>query len=491
MQSVPLPRLGTWTAWRDAARSLLAASIRPEDVLWLWDAAPQPDLFAQSSSTKIFQKAPVTVPKSFLSLAENVVWHSDPERFARLYALLWRLRKNPKLMSDRGDSDLARLRLMEKNVRRCAHKMTAFVRFRDLNASGNRRRFAAWFEPTHHTVEPTAPFFAKRFGDMDWVIVTPDVTARFENGALSFAVGHSKPDLPEDAAEELWGTYFCNIFNPARLKIKAMTSEMPRKYWKNMPEARHISELIAGAESRAREMALAAPTLPPVRAEKIVSRLHGSRADPMMPATLNRLNDGLAACRRCHLCASSTQAVPGEGPLNAALMIVGEQPGDQEDQTGRPFVGPAGRLFDNIAAAAGLDRSGAYLTNAVKHFKFTPRGKRRIHQSPNRSEIDLCKWWLDAEIALVQPRLILAMGATALQSLTGKRDGLLKRRGQIEQTEHGPVFVTVHPSYLLRLPDDAGRKHAISVFQEDLTAAQAYVAGLNGPTTSIQSATSS
>src|SRR5690606_19151967 len=139
--------------------------------------------------------------------------------------------------------DLARLREMEKGVRRCAHKMKAFVRFRDLApGAGGRRRFAAWFEPTHHTLEPTAPFFARRFADMDWFIATPEKTARFEGGALTFAEGAPRPDLPEDAAETLWTTYFRNIFNPARLKVQAMTSEMPRKYWKNLPEAGAIPD---------------------------------------------------------------------------------------------------------------------------------------------------------------------------------------------------------------------------------------------------------
>ena len=413
--------------------------------------------------------------QAFIDLANTAVWHSDPDRFARLYAFLWRLRDHPGLMTDRGDPALAHLRGLEKNVRRCAHKMKAFVRFRDLASDGPRRRFAAWFEPTHHTVEPTAPFFARRFADMDWMIVTPDVTAQFENGTLKFREGQPKPDLPEDATEELWGTYFCNIFNPARLKVQAMTSEMPKKYWKNMPEARHIPDLIAGAEARAKQMRDAAPTLPPIRAEKIVTRLTAERAEQPKLHDLDTLRHALHACTRCPLHSPATQAVPGEGPRDAALMIVGEQPGHEEDLAGRPFVGPAGQLFDQIAQEAGLDRGAAYVTNAVKHFKFQPRGKRRIHQSPDRGEVQQCKWWLESEIALVKPRLILAMGGTALLSLTGRKEGILKRRGQIEETAQGPVFVTVHPSYLLRLPDAEQRDHETTRFRSDLMAALAHL----------------
>ncbi len=475
METIHLPRIGTAQAWRDAARGLMLREVPPEDALWRFADESQTDLFAcpvRAANRAAPARAPAgrtppSVPKGFLDLANTVVWHADPERFARLYDFLCRLQDNPRLMSDRGDADLARLRTMEKNVRRCAHKMKAFVRFRDVGDAAGRRRFAAWFEPTHHTVEPTAPFFTRRFGDMDWIIATPDVTARFEDGRMTLEDGQPKPDLPEDGAEELWGTYFRNIFNPARLKVQAMCSEMPRKYWKNMPEARHIPDLIAHAGERALEMQLAAPTLPPQRAEKILKQARMPQGCTM-PQTQSGLTRELRGCARCPLHRDATQAVPGEGPADARLMIVGEQPGDHEDLAGRPFVGPAGQLFDRVAGEAGLDRQAVYVTNAVKHFKFRRQGKRRLHQPPNRTEIEHCKWWLEAEIALVKPKLILSMGATALQSLTGRREGLLKRRGRVEDTRHGRVFVTVHPSYLLRLPTAALRETETAKFRDDL-----------------------
>lgn len=466
METVTLPRIGTAQAWRDAARGLLARQVPPDAVLWRFDADPQADLFGGMQSRPA-RTATLTVPKSFLDLANRVAWHSDPERFARLYTLLHRLRRDPALMNDRADPDLARLRMMEKAVNRCAHKMKAFVRFRDIGGRGDRRAFAAWFEPTHHTVEPTAPFFTRRFADMDWLIATPDVTARFENGALSFEAGQPKPDLPDDATEELWGTYFRNIFNPARLKVSAMTSEMPRKYWKNLPEARHIPDLIATADARARQMQAAAPTLPPLRATR-VNRAHRPRVDH--PMTYKELQARAAEESR-DLPEDTGRIVLGEGPTDARLMVVGERPGDEEDHQGRPFVGPSGQLFDRVAQDAGLDRAAAYVTNAVKQFRFRQRGKRRLHQPPNRTEIEHGRWWLDMEIRVVQPELILAMGATALQSLTGSREGLLKRRGRVEETGHGPVFVTVHPSYLLRIPDATRREDETARFREDLTAA--------------------
>jgi uracil-DNA glycosylase len=466
--NVIMPRIGAAQAWRDTARRFLESGVAPSEISW---NAPAEMKSLFDSAEPAVTGAAVKVPRSFVAMANTVVWHSDPERFALLYAFLWRLRDAPQLMTDRGDADLARLRRLEKNVHRCQHKMKAFVRFREIgDPAAERRSFAAWFEPTHHTVEPTADFFVRRFADMDWRILTPDVCAIFEHGKLRFEEGQEKPALPEDASEQLWVTYFRNIFNPARLKVKAMQSEMPMKYWRNMPEAAAIPELIETAPARAREMAAMAPTLPPVRMQRVQAQLSDHVSAWSGPA--EGLAGAIHACTRCPLHCTATQAVPGEGPLTADLMIVGEQPGDQEDLTGRPFVGPAGQVFDEVAQAAGLVRSAAYVTNAVKHFKFTPRGRKRIHQRPNSAEISHCRWWLDAERALVKPKLILAMGATAAEALTGSGKGILSRRGQIEQTPDGqPVLLTIHPSYLLRLPDPALRASETEKFRSDLALA--------------------
>ncbi|MFZ3584139.1 UdgX family uracil-DNA binding protein [Loktanella sp. DJP18] len=474
MFTIPLPPIDTWTAWRDAARTLLAARVPPDQIVWDWDNTAT-ELFATELPPPTTRSA-IKVSADFVAMAEWVVWHKDPERFARLYALLWRLRLARGLMSDRADPDLARLRQMEKAVHRCKHKMRAFVRFRDLRSPGPRRSFAAWFEPTHHTVEPNAPFFARRFADMDWMIVTPDVTAKFADGALSFHEGREKPDLPDDAAEALWGTYFQNIFNPARLKVKAMTSEMPKKYWKNLPEAQYIPDMIAQAEARVRDMAATAPTLEPAR----VARIREQLQQVPQPASWNLLNAGLAACTRCPLYGPATQVVPGHGPHDAALMIVGEQPGDQEDMAGVPFVGPAGQLFDQLSARAGLDRKAAFVTNAVKHFKFKEGGKRRLHVNPNTSEVSHCKFWLDTERTLLKPRLTLALGGTAMGALTGNAKGVMTRRGTIEETPQGPVLITLHPSALLRMPP-AARPEAEAMMVADLALAVEWLASHPAP----------
>jgi DNA polymerase len=179
-----------------------------------------------------------------------------------------------------------------------------------------------------------------------------------------------------------------------------------------------------------------------------------------------------AHCTRCGLYRCATQTVFGEGPADAAMMVVGEQPGDQEDLAGKPFVGPAGRMLDRALEQAGVDRRRVYVTNAVKHFKFTPRGKRRIHAKPNAGEIGACRWWIDRERAIVRPRSIVMMGTTAIHSLMGKAMTLTSLRGRAAELPDGAAArATIHPSFLLRMPDRSRADQEFARFVEDLKAA--------------------
>lgn len=485
MPHVTLPKTGTDKAWREAARACLAARLTPEQISW--SRGPAEDiLFAEGEAPAPAKPGPIRVPPAFVELASEVCWHRDPERFARLYAFLWRLVRTPALMQDAADKDLVSLRHMARAVTRDLHKVKAFVRFREIgDRAAPRRRFAAWIEPAHYTLEPATPFFARRFGDMDFSIATPDLVLHCEDGQVRFEEGAERPDLPDDAAEDLWLTYFRNIFNPARLKPDRMLAEMPRRYWANLPETAAIPDLLAGAETRVRAMAEAAPTRAPVYADRLAARAAAKPKPAPSPAPqtptghLASLRDEENACTRCPLFAGATQAVPGEGPSDARLLMVGEQPGDQEDLAGRPFVGPAGQLFDQCLQDVGIDRAGVFLTNAVKHFKYKLKGKRRIHASPNGGEISACKWWLAQELDLVKPRLVVALGATAAESLTGSREGILKRRGTLEEGPGGlPVFLTVHPSFLLRLPDPVAKELETERFRDDLRSAKGYLEAL-------------
>lgn len=195
-----------------------------------------------------------------------------------------------------------------------------------------------------------------------------------------------------------------------------------------------------------------------------------------VPRSLPGLARALEGCRRCTLYAHATQPVPGEGPRKAALMLVGEQPGNEEDLAGTPFVGPAGKLLDRALAEAGISRKAVFVTNAVKHFKFAPRGKRRLHQRPKAEEIVLCRWWLALERKLVEPRLIVAMGATAARSVYGRPVTIGKLRGEISAADVIHRMATIHPSFLLRMPDPATRKAEYAGFVRDLAKARAFVA---------------
>lgn len=182
-------------------------------------------------------------------------------------------------------------------------------------------------------------------------------------------------------------------------------------------------------------------------------------------------------CRRCPLWRNATQTVFGEGPDDAKVVFVGEQPGDQEDLAGKPFVGPAGKMFDAMLDDAGVDRQKVYVTNAVKHFKFEPRGKRRIHSKPNAGEVQACRWWIDRELDLIRPDLVVALGATAAQSLLGKAVPVTKMRGEVMQREDGlRVFITIHPSFILRIREPADKEAERERFLRDMKAVKRLMA---------------
>ncbi|BCM16684.1 UdgX family uracil-DNA binding protein [Mesorhizobium sp. J8] len=458
-----------FAGWRDAARRLATNDIRPESVAW-----QVPDSECRVDDLPAAKPdARLVVPRDFIDRAETVICHCDPERFGFLYRLLWRLRSEPMLLSIASDPDIRKLEAMEKAVHRDIHKMRAFVRFRKIG-EGTDERYVAWFEPDHFIVERNADFFVRRFTGMRWTILSPHASADWNGERLAIGPGAGKRDAPaEDDAEALWRTYFENIFNPARLKVKAMQREMPKKYWRNLPEASLIPDLIAGADKAASAMIDRMPTTPAPHHAKVKAKHWPTPgpSDVVAPEAedIPELREEAKGCRRCPLWRDATQTVFGEGPENADVVFVGEQPGDQEDLAGKPFVGPAGRIFDSILDDAEIDRRKVYVTNAVKHFKFEPRGKRRIHSKPNAGEIQACRWWLDKELDLIKPNLVVALGATAAQSLLGKAVPITKMRGDVIQREDGlRVFLTIHPSFILRIREQEDKEAERERFLKDM-----------------------
>ena len=446
--------------WRDAARGMAEAGVPPFAIAWQVEGGTG-DLFAGPDTSPPPPGPSFAVPRSFVELARKAICHSDPERFALLYAMLLKLRGNRRAMEDRADPLLDRLERMAKEVRRDIHKMHAFVRFREVEhrvaEEGEGARFVAFFEPDHHIVRTAAGFFVRRFTNMRWSILTPKLSIHWDGETLSEGPGATRAEAPDgDPVEAVWKTYYASTFNPARVKVKAMTKEMPKKYWKNMPETALIGDLLAGAQRREAAM------------------IETSRSQEAMPrsnlkASWEALRAEAASCTRCDLYKCATQTVFGEGPLDPKILFVGEQPGDQEDLAGRPFVGPAGQLFDEALVEAGIDRAETYVTNAVKHFKFVVRGKKRIHSKPDAGEIEACHWWLGQERELIRPPLTVALGATAARSLVGKVVTISKVRGApLTLADGSQGWITVHPSFLLRLPDADARRTERARFVDDL-----------------------
>jgi DNA polymerase len=469
MHHITLDHETDFDGWRKAARTLVLNDVSPSDVTWRVQG-DAPELFEPTAPPPDLPNGTFNVPAKFVELAKAAILHRNRERFALLYRLLWRLRSHHDLLVVATDPDVAEISAMAKAVHHDEHKMHAFVRFREIGRE-QQAHFVAWFEPEHHIVELAAPFFASRFADMPWSILTPDVCAHWDGHAVSITPGVSKAEAPtEDRLEETWRRYYASIFNPARLKVKAMQTEMPKRYWRNLPEASLIKPLIESAGRTTSAMIANAATEP----HKSQKREEPPMVRKQAADDIEALRDEAADCRACPLWKDATQTVFGEGPQNAQIMLVGEQPGDKEDLAGKPFVGPAGQMLDRALDEAGIDRTKVYVTNAVKHFKFVPRGKIRLHQKPNTPEIKACRQWYERERAAIKPALVVAMGATAAQSVFGKITPINKSRGRLIDLEDGTrALVTVHPSYLLRLPDAEAKAREYQRFVDDLKIAAA------------------
>ena len=508
-----------FNTWRDAAREALRLGYRPEEID-LQDATVPNTLDLALETSDAPTGDPILAPhtsKAFLESAKFAAVHRDPQRWNLLYRILYRLQANRNLLKISVDPDISELERLESQVRRDLHKMHAFVRFRmvlepgdpnarpivvdeslptesephhlvlatptpfglsrtelphcdpDPNATPTPSQpdtcehFIAWYQPDHRILPLAAPFFAERFSIMRWTILTPDASVSWNptTKELTFAPGLPRESAPaEDELEDLWRSYYASIYNPARLNPDAMRSEMPVRYWKNLPEVSLLPELITKSQSRVSAM--------------VTRQQQQPSAQPFVPAehNLTAIRTALPSCEGCDLYKHATQVVPGKGAGHAKLILVGEQPGDQEDLQGEPFVGPAGRILDRVMNELDIDRSKIYLTNAVKHFKFVQRGKLRLHQNPRMSEISACRPWLLAELDAVHPQVILCLGASASKSLLGGTFALMKDHGKILETPYAKqVVATIHPSAVLRARDKESGEQLYNFLRDDMAMA--------------------
>ena len=294
---------------------------------------------------------------------------------------------------------------------------------------------------------------------MHWSIPTPDESVLWDRHELRYGPGVPASEAPDDdALEDLWRTYYGSIFNPARIKLKTMKREMPVRHWATLPETQVIPQLLEDAPRRVAAMHTATANQP-------------RSAEDFLPdrKTLGTLAAAAKHCEGCDLHTRATQTVFGEGSRTARIIFVGEQPGDQEDLQGHPFVGPAGRVLDEALLEAGIDRSDVYITNAVKHFHWEPRGERRLHKKPPARAMAACKPWLEAEVEVLQPEVIVCLGATAAQSVIGREAKVTRDRGKILSSPLcKQTLMTWHPSAVLRAPDATAREKMRAELVHDL-----------------------
>lgn len=460
--------------WRAAARDLIARGVPPASVQWQ-STAGDGDLFsiAPAAPDPSPGNAPMLrLPRSLVELLESAACFNVIDRWAFLYQVLWRWQQGQHDVISPADADGSRLHGMAKAVRREEHDMHAYVRFREREEAQGAPRFVAWFEPVHDVLPQVARHFARRMGPISWMIATPGATMMWDGETL-----HAGPALMrgaadiDDAGEALWLTYYRSIFNPARLNADLLRSHIPSRFWKNLPEGAIVPAMVSSAANGERRTGQTATV--GQRSGAAIIPISAERAQPVREVATT-----LDQCRRCELWKSATQAVPGVGPQQAKIMLVGEQPGDQEDLAGLPFVGPAGAVLERAMLEAGVARDNIYLTNAVKHFKWEPRGKRRLHKTPAQREIAACHDWLEQELASVKPQVIVALGSTALKSVL--QDGAATMTPLIgTPVQHdGRWVVTVyHPSYVLRAPDEENKRQAYRVIVDGLRQALQLING--------------
>lgn len=446
--------------WRTEARGFLVQGRAPAHVHWQMDST-QSGLFGNDAPVAK-NASNVLIPKEFITMARTVSCHSDAGRWQLLYTALWRLTHGEKhLLALSSDPLVRTLRLMEKQVRRDAHKAKAFIRFR-LTHDEEGEHYMAWHRPDHDVLPLIAGFFSRRFAVMRWTVITPDRALHWNGETLEWGPGAPKNNI-EDHCEDLWRKYYRNIFNPARIKIGMMKREMPVRYWETIPETDIIRDMLDEAPERVARML------------KYTEGLKTS-AEDFMPdrRTIDDLRAAASLCEACPLYKGAACTVFGAGREHAKIMIVGEQPGDQEDQTGLPFMGPAGQMLNRALEEVGLPRDKLYLTNAVKHFKFELRGGLREHRTPDKRETSACRPWLMAEIDAIKPKIIVSLGITAGRSLLGAGFTLKTERGRWHEGPHGSrIRCSYHPAAILRASDPAKQEEYYRALVADISLAKA------------------
>lgn len=417
MPEVILAHQVDFVTWRHAARHFVQANVPPEALTWRVAATEQEQPWSAIQQEGQSADQPVlNLSRRFVGILGQALQASDPERFTLMYRIVYRLACKELALTDGHDSDLQQLRQLVTAVR--ADTLKFRITFSAFSAQITNALLP--YTPAHYILEANSNYCSRR-NARPWQVVTPYRRMEWTGNGIRFAAGTE------------------TIPDPALVAWQADGSGVWRGY----------------------ALSVLPPQLKDVEAAQSLAELGAEAMD----------------CRACALWQPASRTVFGEGAEHAPIMLVGEQPGDQEDQQGRPFVGPAGQVLDDALCDAGIQREQVYVTNAVKHFHFKWTGSRRLHQKPEAEHMAACRIWLNAERRLVRPALVVMLGVTAAQSILQKPVTISRTRSRLfpleEQTQG---LVTVHPSYLLRLPDEASKQREYARFVEDLRLAANYAA---------------
>lgn len=440
-------------SWRNEARKFLEGEISYELIQW----KTQDELTLFNEVHDFPKKTDVVIPKSFLQDAYLVSFYRDDSNWSLLYRIAWRLTHGERhLFQIQIDPDVMEFQKRLNSVGRDHHKMKAFVRFREMEWEG-KTIYVAWHRPDHKIFKLGYKFFVERFRNMDWMIFSEDESMVWVEKELRFGPGcpQNAIDL-EDDVENLWKTYYGSIFNPARIKTTMMKKEMAVRYWKTLPEASIIQDLLDDAPRRLKEFADA---IQPSAKEHIPQEIY----------SLEDLKVKIHDCKACTICSKASGPVFGEGPQDAKIVFIGEQPGDEEDKSKKPFIGPAGQVLNKALSQVKLPREKIYVTNAVKGFKWNPKYGRREHRSAGSPEIAACKPWLKAELDLIRPEILVCLGRSAAQSVLGKVIKMEDVRGKFFKTSLSDKTIVIpHPSSILRTQDPEQKALALERWIEEL-----------------------
>ncbi|SMG61403.1 DUF4130 domain-containing protein [Paraburkholderia susongensis] len=488
MKRIPIEP--TFAAWRRAAREALREGLEPRSVEWIETtlepgveaeqaaaprAEPAPNETAHSAGLPHPARPAFAIPRELLARLKTAACFRADDRWALLYRILWRWTHGERDVIELRDPDGMLLAQRVETIEQETAELVLRTRFRRRDPSMGPPEFVGWYEPHHDLLERAAAEFVEGMGDSTWMLATPQGAA-FWNGMLlridrpaaeeSIEAAHALPAsamtgeaITSEPAEALWLAWYANVVNDRPVPV-------PLGYWRMPPAGPPLPADLARERTRlgAQRAAVSVPQAPPIEASTLMPPLR----EPSGP---------LATCRRCGLWRNAKQAVAGIGPAHAAIMALGEQPGEYENQHGEPFGGAAGQLLDTVLARAGLERAALYLTYAVKHYKWEIPGKQqpgrqrphqqrvgeqRIHRTPERSEADACGYWLQDELTRVAPRVVVALGPTALKALTGTHVNLSEYLGLTIAHRGRLIVPTWHPSYALRTADARLREDIVA-----------------------------